>query len=105
MTKKRAYFPNDWEGVFHADYPEIDFDEFMIMRGESWVIPSSVCVIIRASNKKTGKVQEFTYQKPHAAKKRIEKLMLADEGSEEILLASDGAMHMICGDDFDALKD
>lgn len=74
------YYPHNWE-AWH-DMPEEflhtpTYEEFEEWKLCGWEIPSSVCCIIRVTNKK-GKVKEYTYQKPHAAEDRIRKLMQED---------------------------
>ena len=52
-----------------------------------WEIPSSHCCIMRCENKKTGKISEFSYQRLHAAKRKL--VELAMDGDNEILVADE----------------
>jgi len=55
-----------------------EYDEFMMWKGESWDLPSSVFCLIRVMNQNSGKVKEYVYRKPTAARKRVEKLLKDD---------------------------
>ena len=87
MTKKKKYFPNNWDAIkeapddaFRSPTGNLSFDKFMEWRVAGWELPSSVCCIIRKYDSKTNKVKEYVYSKPHAALNFIDKLL--DEGHE-----------------------
>ena len=89
MPKK--YFPNDIESVMLSEWPDdISVEDFMEGRVECWAIPSSIACVIRASNNKTGKVQEFSYSRIHAAKKKLEQLAMNKD--LEIIIADDDSI-------------
>ena len=60
MSKK--YFPNDWQVV--KDLPDEFFleHEFEEVIEKAWSLIPGTVGIIRAENKKTGKVKEFVYK-------------------------------------------
>jgi hypothetical protein len=97
MISKKPYFPNDIEGVMLSPMPDdITVDDFFEYRLSSWAIPSSIACVIRASNTKTGKVQEFSYTRIHAAKKKIEQL--AKDKDLEIIIADDDSIIAVTSD-------
>ena len=78
---KAKYFPNNWEhwnnapeGWSNNETPT--FNEFMEWRVGGWDLPSSVNCIVRATNKDTGRVQEFVYNTDGNAVKKIQQLIL-----------------------------
>ena len=98
MTSKKPYFPNTIEGVMDTQYFPVDaetvFDNTML-----WEIPSSVICIIRAEHRKTGKVEEYSYQRPHHARQRMEKLMV--NGEYDVTIADDTQIHFLSPQPFD----
>ena len=89
MPKK--YFPNDIESVMLSEWPDdIAVEDFMEGRVECWAIPSSVACVIRVSNKKTGKIKEYSFSRLHAAKKKI--VELAKDKDLEIIIADDDSI-------------
>ena len=74
MTSKKPYFPHNIDAVMETEYHPVDY-EIVMDNTCLWEIPSSVCVIMRAENKKTGKVEEYSYQSTAHARKRLEKLL------------------------------
>ena len=82
-------FPNNWQSVSDTpsdEFAEIEYDLFMHML-MMWEIPSSHCCIMRCENKSTGKISEFSYQRLHAAKRKL--VELAQDGDNEILVADE----------------
>ena len=80
MSKKKDYFPNNWEAYSEADaelFESLPFDQFMDWKVAGWELPSSVTCIIREKNLRTGKIKEHVYQRRHAANKKIKQLMLS----------------------------
>ena len=78
MSGKKPYFPNNWKEFKDAS-PEMfirhTFLEMMAWKVDGWELPASVDCIIRATHKKTKKTKEYIYQRNHAAKLRILKLL------------------------------
>ncbi len=89
MSGKKSYFPNNWKEV--KEFPDEflyspTFEEFENFKLYNWELPSSVFCIIRET-KPNGKIKEYTYQRPNAAKKKVTKLML--QGIEFIACTDD----------------
>ena len=96
MTTKKPYYDNNWQQ--YKDSPDEHFiphtyEEFMLWKGEAWDLPSSVCCLIRVADIETGKVKEYTYRKPSAARKRVEKLLKQD--GVEFTVCKHDTMHFI----------
>jgi hypothetical protein len=56
-----------------------------------WELPASVCCVIRVASTKNGKVKEFIYRSPAAAKKKIHKLF--EETDIEFTVADHESIH------------
>ena len=85
-------FPNNWQNVSDTpsdEFAEIDYELFMNML-LMWEIPSSHCCIMRCENKSTGKISEFSYQRLHAAKRKLVELAMDDDN--EILVADEDSI-------------
>ena len=93
MLSKKPYFPNNIEGVMETEYDPVAVDVVMENSLHLWDIPSSVAVIMRATNKKTGKIEEYSYQSMHHAKKKVHKLMMT--GHYDLLLANDESISLV----------
>jgi len=94
MTKKKKYFPNNWEAIAEAPseyFDAIPFEQFMDWKMAGWELPSSISCIIRSKNVKTGKIKEFTYQRESAAKNKARQLM--DIGEDEFLVCTQTEIH------------
>ena len=92
----KKYFPNDWEHVQSLPDEAIEaptVQEFFENDLSMWLIPSSVACIIRAADKNTGKVKEYTYQRENAAAKRLESLIRDD--TKEVTVCSNAAIYVI----------
>ena len=95
MTKrKRRYYANNVRAVTETEaeyFPQIDFDDFQEFHVANWLLPSSHECIIRATNLKTKKVEEFTYRYRKAAHNKIEKLF----GTHEFVVCDHEAIHKL----------
>mgnify|MGYP003143519971 FL=1 len=94
--KSKPYFPNNYEAVRNCPsewFPPVSFDEFMDWKIGGYEIPSSINCIIREKNLRTGKVKEYVYQRPTAAKNKCIEIMDIGE-SEFIVCNSDEIHHM-----------
>ena len=94
--KKQPYFPNNWQAFKDADdsfFLPIDFEDFMDWKIAGYEIPSSVNCIIRERDLNTGKVKEYVYQRPMAAKKKLVERMQA--GEFEFTVCNDDAIHLL----------
>ena len=93
---KQKYFPNNWDAIRHAPddcFPPLEFDEFMDWKMNGWELPSSIEVLIREQDLKTGKVREYVYNTTVGGKKRAAKIM--KEGKSEFLVCThDNIGHM-----------
>ena len=92
--KKKPYFPNNWEAVKAAPsewFDSIPFEQFMNWKIAGYEIPSSITCIIREKNLKTGKVKEYVYQRPTAAKNKCVEIM--DVGESEFIVCNSDEIH------------
>ena len=75
---RTKYYPNDYDKLKNAPssfFPSLTYEEFMEWKVFAWDIPSSVCCILRAEDRVSGKITEHVYSRPGAATKKIEKLI------------------------------
>ena len=93
MPSKKPYFPHNIEGVMDTQFSPVDAETVLENAVHAWEIPSSVALLIRTTDKNTGRVQEFTYQSLRHARNRLEKLIHA--GHYDILMADNTAVSMI----------
>ena len=93
MTSKQPYFPNNIEGVMETEYDPVDVDIVMDNSLNLWDIPSSIAVIMRATNKRTGKIEEYSYQSMHHAKQKVHKLLMT--GNYDLLIANDESISLV----------
>ena len=95
MAKKnKPYFPNNWEAYNEVDaelFEALPFEQFMDWKVAGWELPSSVTCIIRDFNVRTGKIKEYVYQKPSAAKNKVRQLM--DAGESEFTVCNHDTIH------------
>tara|TARA_R100000152_G_C6717921_1_gene144361 strand:- start:425 stop:778 length:354 start_codon:yes stop_codon:yes gene_type:complete len=94
--RKKKYFPNNWKEIKEAPaelFDSLPFDEFMNWKIGGWQLPSNVTCIIRETNYVTGKVKEYTYQRPEAAKKRANQIINSQQ-SEFLVCNSEQVYHM-----------
>ena len=96
MSKKKPYFPNNWKKL--KDVPEelfenIDFEDFMDWKIGGYELPSSINCVIRERDLNTGKVKEYVYSRPMAAKKKLEERM--QSGEYEFTVCNGEAIHLL----------
>ena len=96
MTKKKGYYPNNWQA--YKDTPDsfflpLDVDEFFDWKVCGWELPSSVACIIREHNQVTGKVKEYTYSRAGDAKNKCRAIM--DMGASEFTVVTPDAVHFM----------
>ena len=92
MSKKE--YPNNWALLNEAPpsfFPSLTFEELMDWKVMGWEIPSSVCCIMRAEHRETGKITEHVYTRPSAAANRIRKLI----ETNNITVANQDAVHLM----------
>ena len=75
---------------------EHSFLEVMSWKMQGWEIPSSIHCIIRATDLKTKKTEEYVYSKPAYADKKIMQLM--DRDGLEITVADRETIHNLLPD-------
>ena len=96
MSKKKPYYPNNWQAIKDAPdsiFVPLEFEDFMDWKMCGWELPSSVEAIIRQKNLKTGKIKEYTYNTKAGAKKRAARIM--KEGNSEYMVCThDDLAHM-----------
>ena len=96
MPKKKPYFHNNVEAIRSAPaefFIPIPYDEFMDWKMGGWELPSSCNYIIRERSLRTGKVKEYIYSKPAAAKRKLEERM--ESGEYEFCVADHDAVHFL----------
>ena len=94
MAKKKKDFPNNWEAYKEAPaeyFESLPFEQFMSWKCEGWEIPSSVVCLIREEDHSTGKIKEYIYQRPQAAKNKVNAIM--DMGVSTITVINGDTMH------------
>ena len=74
-------------------FDSIEYDEFMDWKIGGWELPSTCNYIIRERNLNTGKIKEYVYQKPSAAKKKLEERMKS--GDCEFVVADHDNVHIL----------
>ena len=82
-------FPNNFEKYRQADarhFEPLTWEEFYEWRLCQWELPSSICCIVRAEHKQTGKITEHVYQRPAAVAKRLQ--AYDKQGTHDVILAS-----------------
>ena len=96
MPKKKPYFHNNVEAIMDVPaecFDSIPYDEFMDWKIGGWELPSSCNYIIRERNLSSGKVKEYVYQKPSAAKKKLAQRM--QFGNLEFTVCDHDAVHLL----------
>tara|TARA_R100000152_G_C6704805_1_gene133593 strand:- start:290 stop:592 length:303 start_codon:yes stop_codon:yes gene_type:complete len=91
--KKEKYFPHRWNqyaSIPAGDYEALPFDLLMEMK-DMWELKRSYICVIR-SRTKTGKVKEKSYQRLHAARKKVKELLAGD--NEFTVLTYDAIHHI-----------
>ena len=88
-------FPNNWEDIVTSPDDQFEtctYEEFMIAM-TCWQIPSSHSVLMRVTNKETGKVAEYAYRKAGHARNKLVKLV--DDPNNEIIICDNDSIHLI----------
>ena len=91
--KKKKYYPNNWQAYKDSDdslFKDHNFNDFMNWKVAGWELPSSVCCIIRVTNKKSGKVKEHIYSRPYHAQNFIDKLLVQ---GHEFTIVDEASIH------------
>ena len=96
MTKRKKYYPNNWQALKEAPeeaFEPIEFDVFMDWKIGGYEIPQNIVCLLRAKNLDTGKVKEHVYRLNHAAKKKCRKLM--NSGNYEVTVVQRDTVHFL----------
>ena len=96
MPKKKPYFHNNVKALMNVPaecFDSISNDEFMDWKIVGWELPSTCNYLILEHNIKTGKVKEYVYQKPSAARKKLEQRM--ESGESEFTVADHDTVHFL----------
>ena len=96
MPKKKPYYHNNWEAIKEAPdsyFIPLPYDEFMDWKIGGWQLNSTCNYLIRERNIHTGKVKEYAYQKPAAAKKKLAQRM--QFGNLEFTVCDHEAVHLL----------
>ena len=91
---KKKYFPNNWRAINDSPdewFPSLPWTQFMDMKINGYLIPDSVCCIIRETNK-DGKVKEYVYQSARHGQDRVRRCMA--EHKEIVLCTMEGMWHL-----------
>ena len=82
MNGRPRYFPNRWKLI--KDVPEhffvpLTYLEFKDLKLDAWELSREFCCIIRVTKTdKSKKTKEFVYQRQHAARAKVQKLLRTD---------------------------
>ena len=97
MTKKKKpYYANNWKAIRDTPvehFMDLDYEEFMDWKVGGFELPSSHACVFRTRHIKTGKVKEYAYKRPEAAKKKIVKLM--EKGTLEFTICDEENIHLL----------
>ena len=96
MPKKKPYYPNNWKEYKDAHdsfFIPITFEEFMDWKIAGWEMQPGISCMIRETNKRTGKVKEYVYEREHAAKNKARQIM--DAGESEFIVCTPSQIHFM----------
>ena len=96
MPKKKPYYPNNWKEYKDAHdsfFMPITFEEFMDWKIAGWEMQPGIKCMIRETNKRTGKVKEYVYEREHAAKAKARQIM--DVGESEFIVCTPSQIHFM----------
>ena len=92
---KRKYYPNKWaiiKATPASYFPSMNFEELEDWKIFGYQLQSAVYGIIRAEDKKTGVIEEFTYRSAYHAHERLKKCF--SENKKVILATMEGVWHI-----------
>ena len=91
---KDKYFPNNWRAIQASPdewFPAMPIEAFMDWKINGYMIPDSVCCIIRETDK-DGKIHEYVYQSARHGQNKVRKCM--QENKEIVLCTMEGMWHL-----------
>ena len=91
---KDKYFPNNWRAIQQSPdewFPAMPIEKFMEWKINGYMIPDSVCCIIRETDK-DGKIHEYVYQSARHGQNKVRKCM--QENKEIVLCTMEGMWHL-----------
>ena len=91
---KKDYFPNNWRAIQQSPdewFPAMPVGKFMDWKINGYMIPDSVCCIIRETDK-DGKIKEYVYQSARHGQNKVRKCM--QENKEIVLCTMEGMWHL-----------
>lgn len=93
---KDKYFPNNWDEYKQAPddmFIPHTFEEIMTWKVAGWEIPSSVCCIIRTTDRRSRKVKEYVYQRLSDARKKVS--VLVNDPDIDIAICDHESIHFL----------
>ena len=91
---KKKYFPNNWRAIKEspdAFFPSMPWTQFMDWKINGYMIPDSVCCMIREIDR-SGKVTEHVYSSVLHGQNRVRKCI--QDGKEIVLCTMEGMWHL-----------
>jgi|TARA_R100000081_G_scaffold87935_1_gene58916 hypothetical protein len=91
---KKEYFPNNWRAIQQSPdewFPSMPAEAFMDWKVHGYMIPDSVCCMIRETEK-DGTITERIYQSAAHGQNRVRKCM--QENKEIVLCTMEGMWHL-----------
>jgi hypothetical protein len=79
MKNKRKYYPNNWKVIKDAPSEVFEPCEFEFMFDKEWQLRPGAVGIVRTMNRKTGKVEEFSYKQEKSLKDTHDITIVTDE--------------------------
>lgn len=69
-------FYNEWDEINQMPDDMFDTPDFreVMVDASSWILPDPYCAVVRAYNRKKGKLKEYVYKSPTAAARKVKEL-------------------------------
>ena len=71
MSGKRKYYPNNWKSIKSAPAEVFEPCEAEFIIEKEWLFRPGAIGIVRAQDKKTGKVEEFSYKQEKSMNEKV----------------------------------
>ena len=85
MKNKRKYYPNNWKVIKDAPSEVFEPCEFEFMFDKDWQLRPGAIGIVRTMNRKTGKIEEFSYKQEKSLNAKLYSL----KDTHDITIATD----------------